>query len=188
MTYLKLYKRFNGLILIVTIAIVINLLLNIITLASVYRAFRCIDNKISIEEQKQLINAPKGIIDVCTDLEPETIETDIEIVEEPKEIDLGQFKITAYCPCKKCCGKWSYEVTGKQNKTSSGTIPKAQHTIAADTDILPYGSRVKINNIIYVVEDTGSKVKGNHIDIYYDDHNEALNSGLGGYHNVYLIK
>ncbi|WP_256437705.1 MULTISPECIES: 3D domain-containing protein [Bacillota] len=35
-----------------------------------------------------------------------------------------------------------------------------------DTNIIPYGTRVMINNHIYTAEDCGGAVKGNVIDIY----------------------
>lgn len=99
--------------------------------------------------------------------------------------DLGEFKLTAYCPCKRCCGKWSYEVTGKESRTASGTIPTSKNTIAADTSILPFGTKVLINDLIYTVEDTG--VKGKHIDIYMDSHETALEFGEQTT-KVFLIK
>ena len=49
----------------------------------------------------------------------------------------------------------------------------AGHTVAADPEILPMGSRVKIDDITYTVEDTGNLVKGNVIDIYFDTHEEG---------------
>ncbi len=81
---------------------------------------------------------------------------------------LGTFTVTAYCGCKKCCG-------GK--KTASGTTPTEGRTIAADTSILPYGTQVVIDGIVYTVEDCGSGVKGNHIDIFFATHKKAVAFG-----------
>lgn len=82
---------------------------------------------------------------------------------------LGTFTITAYCGCKKC--------SGGSKKTASGTTPTEGRTIAADTSILPYGTQVVIDGIVYTVEDCGSGVKGNHIDIFFATHEKALAYG-----------
>lgn len=72
---------------------------------------------------------------------------------------LGIFRITGYYG---------------NGKTNSGTWPKADHTIAADTSVLPMGTKVFINHTVYTVEDIGSAVKGNLIDIYYNSYEEAF--------------
>lgn len=82
---------------------------------------------------------------------------------------IGTFTITAYCGCKKCSG-------GSQ-KTASGTTPTEGRTIAADTSILPFGTKVVIGGVVYTVEDRGSGVNGNHIDIFFATHAKALAFG-----------
>ena len=47
-------------------------------------------------------------------------------------------------------------------------------------------SKVEINDIVYVVEDTGKVVKGNVIDIYFNTHEEAVRFGRQKI-NVYLV-
>lgn len=105
--------------------------------------------------------------------------------------DNNGWKVTAYCPCKICCGQYSPEVTGQPSKTSSGTTPKAKHTIAVDTSVIPYGTKIRLEpanfgnkndakwQTIYTAEDTGGAIKGNRIDVYFDSHSEAINSGFG---------
>ena len=82
---------------------------------------------------------------------------------------LGKFYITAYCGCKKC--------SGGHNKTASGTTPTQGRTIAADTSVLPFGTQVVIDGVVYTVEDRGSGVCGNHIDIFFATHEDALAFG-----------
>ena len=84
---------------------------------------------------------------------------------------LGTYKTTAYCPCRICCSGW-----GK--RTSTGAIPTSNHTIAVDPRVIPYGSKVLINGVVYTAEDCGSGVKGKHIDIYFDSHKAARNYGI----------
>ncbi len=97
--------------------------------------------------------------------------------------NLGTYKLTAYCSCKKCCGKWAENRPKDENGnpivyTSTGAIAKAGTTIAVDPSVIPYGSKVKINGHIYIAQDCGGAIKGNRIDVYFDDHQEALNFGV----------
>lgn len=85
---------------------------------------------------------------------------------------LGTFVITAYCTCRICCGVYS-----GNNRTASGTVPTSNRTIAVDTSVIPFGTRVVINGQVYVAEDRGGAIKGNRIDMFFMTHKEALNWG-----------
>ena len=91
------------------------------------------------------------------------------------------FEITGYCSCTICCGQWS------GGPTASGVMPKANHTIAVDPDVIPLGTHVIINGKEYVAEDIGGAVKGNHIDIYFGSHQEALSWGKKYYDVYYAV-
>lgn len=84
---------------------------------------------------------------------------------------LGMFTTTGYCNCERCN-------SGGHALTYSGTVPKAAHTISADLSLYPIGTKLMIGDIIYTVEDKGTHVSGNWIDVYYDDHDDAWNHGL----------
>ena len=114
-------------------------------------------------------------------VEPTSIEQMTEIITEAptSQVELlGTFKLTAYCACEKCCGK-------SDGSTATGTKATANRTIAVDKTIIPYGTVVIINGNEYVAEDTGGAVKGNIIDIFFDDHEEVLNFGVQ-YADVYV--
>lgn len=101
----------------------------------------------------------------------------------PEVTPLGKFKITHYCACEKCCGKWALNRPDGVVKTASGADAKAGRTIAVDTSIIPFGTEVVVryddgSEAVYVAEDTGSAVMGKHIDVYMDDHTAAWNAGL----------
>ena len=51
---------------------------------------------------------------------------------------LGKYKLTAYCGCKKCSGKWG-------TRTASGKKAKQGRTIAVDKRKIKLGSKVQIN-------------------------------------------
>lgn len=131
------------------------------------------------------------------DPEPETIERSISIyseelpvsgVETAFQIDdnqveewidggyderelLGEFKVTAYCPCEKCCPGTS------DGLTYTETIATEGRTLAVDPEVISLGSVVEVNGVNYVAEDIGGAVKGKHVEIYFGDHNEALEWG-----------
>ena len=89
--------------------------------------------------------------------------------ELPEGVSAGMFTLTGYCGCEKC--------SGGHMLTYSGTVPTANHTISADLNLFPLGTKLRIGDIIYTVEDKGSAVNGNVLDIYYDTHEEALAKG-----------
>ena len=80
------------------------------------------------------------------------------------------YKITAYCPCAKCCGK----ATGR---TAMGTKATAGRTIAASGKFA-FGTKLNINGHTYTVEDRGGAIQGNKIDIFVNSHAEALAWGI----------
>jgi 3D (Asp-Asp-Asp) domain-containing protein len=99
-------------------------------------------------------------------------------------------EVTGYCKCGKCCG-WKYTFYGKPviksgpNKgkrkkvgiTASG-VKSRVGTIAADTSKYPFGTVMYVPGYGYGrVEDRGSAISGQRIDLYFNKHNEALKWG-----------
>ena len=80
------------------------------------------------------------------------------------------YKITAYCPCSKCCGK-------STGRTASGTKATAGRTVAASGKFA-FGTKLNIGGHIYTVEDRGGAINGNKIDIFVNSHAEALQWGV----------
>lgn len=119
---------------------------------------------------------------------PETTETETFV---PKTKYIGKFVLTAYCPCSKCCGTYALNRPKDENGndivyTASGERAKSNYTIAVDPNTIPYGTEVIINGHTYKAQDCGGAVKGKHIDIYFDNHQDALNFGRQESY-VYLI-
>ncbi len=85
---------------------------------------------------------------------------------------LGTFKITHYC-----CEKYPHICNaGPPYKTATGTTPHVGGC-AVDPKVIPLGSYVKINGVVYHAEDTGGAIDNNRIDIVVATHNEALAKG-----------
>ena len=89
---------------------------------------------------------------------------------------LGKFKLTSYCNCEICCGKWSGGLT------ASGTTPTPGRTIAMAG--VPFGTQLLINGHVYTVEDRGTQY--GHVDVFSGSHSEALSFGLK-YADVYRL-
>lgn len=100
----------------------------------------------------------------------------VEALEDralPELIPLGTFTVYAYCSCPLCCGQWS------GGPTASGTMPEEGRTLAADWDVLPAGTEVYLEGIGWrTVEDTGSGIMGDKLDLYMDSHEAALAFGV----------
>lgn len=93
------------------------------------------------------------------------------------DVFLGKFTLTAYCPGRCCCGKWA------SGYTATGTLATEGRTIAVDPHVIPYGSRVLLifpngTQRTYIAEDCGGGVNGNHIDVFFDDHQAARVFGV----------
>ena len=100
-----------------------------------------------------------------------------------KPVSLGEFKLTAYCSCKKCCGKWADNrpVDKNGNEIVCGAIGerlKEGYSIAVDPTVIPYRTEVMINGHIYKAQDCGDAIKGNRIDVYFENHQDALKFGV----------
>lgn len=115
-------------------------------------------HSVSFEDEEGYVNSGPGAV------MGNEAETDTD-----SGMSLGTFTITGYCACPAC--------SGDSALTYAGTVPQPEHTIAADLSLLPLGSQVLIGGSVYTVEDKGSSVSGNKIDIFYASHEEALAAG-----------
>lgn len=97
-----------------------------------------------------------------------------------KTIEMGRFKLTAYCPCYECSEGWC-------RRTCTGGHCRSEHTIAVDPDIIDFGSEVLIGGKVYVAEDCGGAVEGDHVDIFVDTHEEVEEFGTR-YKDIWVLK
>ena len=96
--------------------------------------------------------------------------------------DIGKYYITGYTSVE--CGGSTMTASGatvhKGNPTTCAIDPKLHDF--GDLFYIPYFDQ------LYVAEDTGSAVKGKHLDLYFydDEYNYALS--ITGYYKVYSIE
>jgi len=88
-----------------------------------------------------------------------------------------RMRVTAYCPCRVCCGRHS------DGKTASGKsiLTNGSHFVAADTRLLAFGTRVSVPGYYagapVPVLDRGARIKGRRLDVFFRSHQRAKRWG-----------
>jgi len=96
--------------------------------------------------------------------------------ETTPEYHTVRMRVTAYCPCSKCCGEYSDGQTANGHKIRRGdTFVAADGRYAFGTQMLIPGY-----NSSHPVEvlDRGGAIRGNRLDVFFHTHQEALNWGV----------
>jgi len=87
-----------------------------------------------------------------------------------------RMRVTAYCPCPKCCGEYSDGVTACGYKIRPGdTFVAADRRFHFGTEMLIPGYS---NSQTVKVLDRGGAIKGNRLDVFFATHEEALEWGV----------
>lgn len=128
------------------------------------------------EEISTTEKATEVIAEIATTTkQEETTETELK--------SLGVYRLTAYCPCEKCCGKWANNrPTDKEGNTivygAAGKKLVTGCSVAVDPSVIPYGTRLTIDGKEYIAQDSGGAVKDKIIDLYFNNHEEAEKFGV----------
>lgn len=64
-------------------------------------------------------------------------------------------------------------------------MARINHTIAVDPNVIPLGSKLFINGVVYTAEDVGSKVKGKVIDVWVGHEDNSFGSRFS---EVYMLQ
>lgn len=113
----------------------------------------------------------------------EKIEKQVEEKTEIKKTYLGEFILTAYCGCEECCEEYALNRPIDENGKAivygaSGQRLEQGVSIAVDPSVITYGARVEIDGGIYIAQDCGGAIKENRIDVYFENHSDALSFGV----------
>lgn len=134
------------------------------------------------EESKQIIIEDQEAIHIeSTAFEvpcPEVTPVDFYDSYLPVTSHSATFTVTHYCGCSKCCGNYS---DGSESTAygASGKRLEALVSVAVDPSVIPLGTVLHdAEGNLYRAEDTGGAIKGNRIDLFVGDHQEARNMGV----------
>jgi len=91
-------------------------------------------------------------------------------------------KVTGYCPCAKCCGKWA---AGGANRLTAGGRAITAPNGAAVPKSIAYGAKIRLpDGTTLIADDTGGAMRQSwergvlHIDRRFSTHREALGWGV----------
>ena len=87
-----------------------------------------------------------------------------------------EMRVTAYCPCRRCCGK-----NGDRKTASGHKIQRGDVFVAADRRY-PFGTEIIVpgynNSEPVKVLDRGYVIRGNRLDVFFDSHQKAREWGV----------
>lgn len=84
---------------------------------------------------------------------------------------IGECTVTYYC-----CEPYAHVCGDGDGLTATG-LPVTPGVVAVDPEVIPLGSTVIIDGQAYLAADTGGAVRGNHVDIAVESHQEAIERG-----------
>ena len=87
-----------------------------------------------------------------------------------KTADLGEYTVTGYCQCEKCCGIWATKGVNSrgQRVTASGHVIQPGDKFIAAPPGIPFGTVLDVPGYgRAAVEDRGGSIKGRTIDVYF---------------------
>lgn len=152
----------------------------IVSLLSIYMSFA----SLVMSYRTSVFASEAFLCEECIVEELEPVYCDEEVICTEEEVEsLGIFKLTAYCSCGKCCGKWGENRPVDENGDeivygASGARLIEGVSVAVDPSVIPYGSVLEIDGCKYKAQDCGGAIKDNRIDVYFDDHQSAVEFGV----------
>jgi 3D (Asp-Asp-Asp) domain-containing protein len=87
-----------------------------------------------------------------------------------------RMKVTAYCPCSKCCGQFSDGVTASGHRINNGDrFAAADKKFPFNTDLIIPGYN---NSRSVKILDRGGAIRGEKLDVFFNTHQQALEWGV----------
>lgn len=87
--------------------------------------------------------------------------------------DLGVWRVTAYCPCRVCCGRHADGITADGTHLAPG-----KKVLAAPRSV-PFDTRLRVPGYgVGRVADRGGAIKDRRLDVFFWSHQEAVEWGV----------
>ena len=121
-------------------------------------------------------------IDLLEETVDRVIASDLGNSTKPRaKVDVSQWKtvrmrVTGYCACRKCCGKFSDGITANGHKIRRGDVFVAadkKYRFNTQLSIDGYNSGRPVK-----VMDRGRVIKGNRLDVFFNSHSQAKKWGV----------
>ena len=121
--------------------------------------------------------APPVITDTAQTINSHALEsTESDVSKPTDEWEVVRMRVTAYCPCRKCCGKYADGVTACGHQIQPGDF-----FVAADRNY-PFGTKVSVpgynSGKPVKVLDRGGAIRGDRLDVFFPSHAGALKWGV----------
>lgn len=112
---------------------------------------------------------------------PATVSCKVDTEDSIAYIPVGEFTVTHYCICERCCGKSpenpAYGITASGREADPGL------SVAVDPSVITLGSTIAVDygdgeRHYYRADDTGSAISGKRMDVCMESHQAALEAGV----------
>jgi 3D (Asp-Asp-Asp) domain-containing protein len=98
------------------------------------------------------------------------------ITDSSSQWETVTMRVTAYCACRRCCGKFA------DGKTANGHKIRRNDVFVAADKIYPFGTEMIIpgynNGEPVKVFDRGRVIRGNRLDVFFNSHKTARKWGV----------
>ncbi len=94
----------------------------------------------------------------------------------PDQRKIVKMRVTAYCPCEKCCGSYADGITASGHKIQDGdtfVAADSRYKFGTEMFIPEYNNSNKVK-----VLDRGGTIKNNRLDVFFNTHQQALEWGV----------
>lgn len=141
----------------------------------------------NVGSESSIENERKSKVNEIVNVERIEPPREVKVVKAPsKNIIRKTYRVTAYCACETCCGKWATNRPVDENglpivNGASGVRLKSGISCASP---LPFGTTIKLDGYgevvvhdrtaKWIVEKYGENI----LDLYFDNHQEALEWGV----------
>lgn len=162
------------------------------TTLSVATPVKIVENEVEPPVVKPIVNIVESESTDITKVESmvDEVESTVDEVEDVEvvapEINKITFRVTAYCSCPKCCGKWALnrpkDENGNDIVIGAGNVPLTSMVSVASP--LPFGTKINLDGYgTLIVQDRTAqwvvdKYGKNILDIYVNNHDDIKNIGL----------
>ena len=174
----KVNKIMKRVLLLCIISLLIGLIAGYAISRTVYTSEPTVESEVVQHTQKvQKVEPEPNTMELSPEELLDISASNLSVVEDEC---LGEYTITAYCSCEKCCGKWAKNRKDGIVKGALGVELKEGISIASP---LEFNTRVNIDGLgEYIVQDKtakwiADKYNNKIIDIYFSNHSEALKFG-----------